>query len=129
MNADSRRQELDEITRRVIGCAFRVGNGLGIGYLEKVYENALAVELEMEGLQAVQQAPIQVQYRGRVVGDYAADILVEDSVILELKVAKQLDEVHKAQCLNYLRATGKTVCLLTNFGRPDVEIRRIVQGF
>ena len=127
MNADARR--LDEITEKIIGCAFRVANVLGCGFLEKVYENALAVELRKSGLRVEQQAPIQVMYEGVVVGDYVADLLVEECVLVELKAVKSIDEVHTAQCLNYLKATGLKVCLLINFGRPKVKVKRIVNKF
>ena len=120
--------EMNQITERVIGCVHRVSNVLGSGFLEKVYENALAVELRRSGLRVEQQQAINVYYSDILVGNYAADILVEDEVILELKATHSLDEVHAAQCLNYLKATGKRLCLLINFGRPRVNIRRIVLG-
>ena len=121
--------EMDQLTRTIIQCAYAVGNGLGTGFLEKVYENALAHELHKNGLRAVQQQDISVYYDGVKVGDYTADLLVEGRVLVELKVVKELDEVHLAQCLNYLKATGLTVCLLINFGKPRVEIKRIVSRF
>lgn len=94
--------------------------------MEKVYENALMIELRKAGLQVMQQHPIQVRYEGAVVGDFAADLLVADMVIVELKAVKTLDEIHLAQCLNYLKATGIPICLLVNFGKPRAEIRRII---
>jgi GxxExxY protein len=106
-----------------------VSNTLGSGFLEKVYENALALELRKSGLQAQQQHAIKVRYDGVVVGEFAADLLIEEKIIIELKAAKALDEVHMAQCLNYLKATGLSVCLLVNFGKPKAEIRRIVRNF
>lgn len=118
----------NELTEKIIGCAYKVSNGLGCGFLEKVYENALAHELRKAGLRVRQQHPIQVFYDGVVVGDYVADLLVEDSVILELKAVRELDEVHRAQGLNYLNATGLHLCLLINFGNPRADIRRIVQS-
>ena len=124
MNADERR--LNEITRGIIGCAYRVGNTLGAGFLEKVYENSLAYELRKSGLTVELQSRIKVQYDGVVVGDYLADLLVEECVCVELKVAKGLEEIHLAQCLNYLRAARLKVCLLINFGSPRVQIKRIV---
>jgi GxxExxY protein len=127
--ADGRRSNLDKITERVIGCAFLVSNSLGAGFLEKVYENALAHELKKAGFKAVQQFPIKVRYDGVVVGDYAADLLIESAVLVELKAAKSLDETHVAQCLNYLKATGLQVCLLLNFGTPKVQVKRIVKDF
>ena len=127
INADKPR--LDSITERIIGCCYTVANTLGSGFLEKVHENALAYELRQSGLLVEQQKPAPVHYRGVLVGDYVADLLVETSVLVELKAVKQLDETHLAQCLNYLRATGLQVCLLINFGRPKLEIKRVVQGF
>jgi len=106
-----------------------VGHSLGCGFLEKVYENALAIELRRKGLEAEQQRAVTVFYEGEVVGDFLADILVEGEVVVELKATKSLDDVHMAQCLNYLKATGLTVCLLINFGQPRVEVKRIVSGF
>ncbi|MBD2209745.1 GxxExxY protein [Calothrix sp. FACHB-156] len=128
MNADKRRWEMDKITEKVIGCAFRVGNGLGCGFLEKVYENALAYELRKSGLLVEQQSEIQVRYDGIVVGQFFADLLVEDLVLIELKAVKSLEEKHFAQCLNYLKATNLKVCLLINFGNPKVEIKRIAHN-
>ena len=119
----------DKTTEAVIGCAYRVANTLGCGFLEKVYQNALFHELRKNGLQVEQQKQIQVKYVGIVVGDYVADLLVEGSVIIELKAVKALDDIHKAQCLNYLRATNLRLCLLFNFGPPKLEIRRIIHGF
>jgi GxxExxY protein len=127
MNADSKR--LDEISERVIGCAFTVANTLGAGFLEKVYENALAHELTKAGLMVRQQIAIAVEYDGITVGTYAADLLVEDAVLVEIKAVRALDTNHDAQCLNCLRAAGLTVCLLMNFANPRLEIRRRVNGF
>jgi GxxExxY protein len=129
MNADERRKELDSITEKIIGCVYKVSNTLGSGFLEKVYENALAHELRKNGSQAWQQHGIKVKYDGVIVGEFAADLLIEDKVIIELKTAKTLDAAHMAQCLNYLKATGLSVCLLVNFGKPKAEIKRIVNNF
>jgi GxxExxY protein len=115
---------LSEISERIIGCAFTVSNSLGTGFFEKVYENALAHEMRKRGLVVAQQHPIVVRYDGVIVGEYVADFLVEHLVLVELKHAKLLDDVHVAQCLNYLKATGLHLCLLINFGKPRVEIRR-----
>jgi GxxExxY protein len=120
---------LDKITEKIIGCAYQVSNTLGSGFLEKVYENALAHELRKSGLKAIQQCPIQVVYDGIIVGDYFADIFVEDCVLVELKTVKAVDDVHIAQCLNYLKATGLTVCLLLNFYTTKLEIKRIVHNY
>ncbi len=117
---------VNEITEKVIGCLYQVSNTLGCGFLEKVYENASAIAIAQAGLRVQQQFPIQVRYEGVVVGDYFADLLVEELVLVELKTVKAFDEIHTAQCLNYLRATGLPVCLLVNFYRPKLEIKRIV---
>ena len=121
--------ENDSLSERIIHCVFTVANTLGNGFLEKVYENALAIELRKAGLSVRQQHAVKVRYDAQVVGDYLADLLVEDCMILELKAVKALDEVHMAQCLNYLKATGIPVCLLINFGNPKVEIKRIANKF
>jgi len=126
MDSEERRAEINRITERIITCVYRVSNTLGSGFLEKVYENALTIELRQNGLKVEQQHPIRVFYNNEPVGDFAADLLVEDSVIMELKSVRTLDDVHSAQCLNYLKATGLTVCLLVNFGRPRVEIKRLI---
>ena len=129
MNADERRSEINGITETVIGCVMQVSNTLGSGFLEKVYENALAVECRRSGLTLIQQRAIQIKYRDVVVGDYIADLIVNDLVTVEVKAVKLLDEVHAAECLNYLKATNLNIGLLINFDRPKAEIRRIVQGF
>ncbi len=116
---------LNQISERILGCAFAVSNGLGSGFLEKVYENALAHEMRKAGLQVSQQHAMAARYDGVVVGEYVADLLVESIVLVELKHARALDDVHLAQCLNYLKATGLRLCLLLNFGKPRVEVRRI----
>jgi GxxExxY protein len=121
--------ELDAITEKIIGCAFNVGNDLGVGFSEKIYENALAHELIKVRLEVRQQHEIKVVYDGIVVGNYVADLFVEGSVIVELKVAKLIEPVHVAQGFNYLKATGIKVCLLFNFGRKKVEFRRLVNNF
>jgi GxxExxY protein len=116
----------DKITEAIIGAAYAVSNELGCGFLEKVYENALVHELGKRGLHAEQQRPIKITYDGVIVGDYVADILVNDKVIVELKAVNGLDDIHVAQCINYLKATKLKFCLLINFGNPKVEVRRIV---
>jgi len=125
MNTDS--PERNAITERICGCAFTVANTLGRGFLEKVYENALALELRAAGLAVEQQRGITVTYEGAAVGAYFADLPVEDSVVVELKTVRTLDRAHRAQCINYLRATGKDLCLMINFGAPRVEIQRVVE--
>jgi GxxExxY protein len=126
--ADSR-TSLNEISEKIIGCAFAVSNGMGCGFLEKVYENALAHELRKTGLAVEQQRSIEVRYDGVVVGSYCTDLLVQGAVIVELKAVKALDDVHAAQGLNYLRATGLKICLLLNFGSPRLEVKRLVNRF
>lgn len=118
--------EVNDITEKIIGSLYQVSNSLGCGFLEKVYENASGIAIAKAGLRVQQQFPIQVRYEGVVVGDYFADLLVEELVLVELKTVKAFDDVHTAQCLNYLRATGLPVCLLVNFYRPKLEIKRIV---
>ena len=121
--------ELEQITEKIIGCAYKVANTLGNGFLEKVYENALAHEIRKTGLTVEQQSPVPVMYDGVVVGDYVADLIVSDNVLIELKAVKELDNVHKAQCINYLKATGMKLCLLINFGQEKVQIKRITNNF
>lgn len=116
---------LNPLTEKIIGCAYRVSNTLGVGFLEKVYENALVHELRKAGLNVRQQQPIQVLYDGLVVGEFVADITV-DQVIVELKSVKAFEDLHLAQCINYLKATSRPLCLLLNFGKPRVEIKRVV---
>ena len=129
MNTEEQREELNRITEIVIGCAYTVASCLGSGFLEKVYENALAHEIRKTDLEVLQQYNIQVLYDGIVVGDYVADLLVKRRILIELKAMKALDNFHYAQCLNYLKATGLAVCLLINFGSPKMEIKRIVNQF
>lgn len=117
-------EALNQLSERIIGCAFRVSNTLGCGFLEKVYENALGHEIRKNGLPLKQQEPIKVMYDGIVVGDYFADLLVAGRIIVELKAAKELSDVFAAQCLNYLKATGLPLCLLLNFGKPRIDIKR-----
>lgn len=112
-----------ELTYRIIGAIRRVYATLGPGFLEKVYRNALVLELQAEGLVVQAEAPIHVRYRGEVVGFYEADILVESLIILELKAVEQLHEIHEIQLVNYLRATSVEVGLLVNFG-PKLAIER-----
>ena len=126
MHAD--RTSLNRVTEQIIGCAFTVANALKCGFLEKVFENALAHELSKNGLLVNQQVGVTIHYDGVIVGAYTADLLVENAVLVELKAVKALDAIHSAQCLNYLMATGLQVCLLLNFGNPRLEIRRLVSG-
>jgi GxxExxY protein len=119
---------LNDLSGRVIGCAFTVLNTLGAGFLEKVYENALAIEMRAAGLVIVQQYGVRVLYNAMVVGEYFPDLLVEDVLLVELKTVKALDDTHRMQCTNYLKATGLRLCLLLNFGKPRLEIKRVVNG-
>jgi GxxExxY protein len=127
MNADERRCEtINSLTKRVIGCAFEVSNVLGSGFLEKVYQRALMEELTLAGLKARTEVPLRISYKGRYVGDYFADMLVEDRLVIELKCVQEFSTEHIAQCINYLRASGLTVALLMNFQKPKLEWRRLV---
>src|SRR5258708_477965 len=115
-----------DLSYKVVGLAMEVHNELGPGFLEKVYENALMVLFQENGIRASQQVPISVTFHERIVGDYFADILVEDSIILELKALDRIAEIHKAQTLNYLRATQFKLALLINFGKHRLEYERLV---
>jgi GxxExxY protein len=112
----------------IIGCAFRVTNELGAGFSEKVTGNSLAHELRKAGLTVSQQQAIAVHYDGIVAGEDGIDLLVNDTILVELKAARALDKAHKAQRINYLAATGLHLCLLLNFGKSRVEIKRIAHG-
>ena len=116
----------DELTYQIRGAVFEVNSVLGHGFLEKVYENALMVELKTRALKAENQVPINVDYKGEPVGEYFADIVVEDKVILELKAIDSLQKIHEAQLLNYLKATEYKIGLLVNFTHPKAEIKRFV---
>jgi GxxExxY protein len=115
-----------EITEQIIGAAFEVYNHLGYGFLEKVYQRAMQVELQGRGLKADLESKIKVYYKGTIVGDYQADVFVQDCVIVELKVAKEYQPADEPQLLNELKATGIKVGLLINFGRTKVEFKRLV---
>ncbi|WP_006749153.1 GxxExxY protein [Thioalkalivibrio paradoxus] len=116
----------EDLTYRIRAGIFAVANTLGSGFLEKVYENALAIELRSAGLAVSTQVPIRVFYKRQIVGDYQADMLIENHVLLELKAVSALRPEHEAQLLNYLRATRKPLGLLVNFGQPKVQIKRMV---
>ena len=118
--------EINEVTYAIRGAVFEVNKVLGSGFLEKVYENALLVELRSRGLKAESQVPIKVLYKEEVVGEYVADLLVEDRVIVELKTVEAIDKIHEAQLLNYLKATGIQIGILVNFRHPKAEIKRMV---
>ena len=116
-----------EITRTVLGCAFEVINEFGAGFLESVYEKALLLALRQKGLSAIAQAPVMVFFRKECVGNFYADIFVEEKVIIELKAVKSIAREHQAQLINYLKATGIEVGLLINFGTPNLEYRRFTR--
>lgn len=116
-----------ELSYEIVAAAIQVWKTLGYGFLEKVYENALAIELQQRGILAEQQRPIKVYYNGRIVGDYVADIVVDDQIILELKSAKAIDTVHLAQTLNYLKATGMRLGIVLNFGPDKLDFKRVVR--
>ncbi len=127
MNADERK--FDALTEQVLGAMFEVSNTLGAGFLEKVYERALVAELKLRGIRVRTQVSFAISYKGHSVGEYFADLIVEDVLVVELKCVERLGSEHMAQCLNYLRASGRTVCLLVNFQKPKVEWKRIVHGY
>ena len=116
----------NNLSRRVIGCAIEVSNILGPGFFEKTYEKALCVELEKNGIYFQPQKPVNVMYKGSLVGEYITDIIVEDKLLLELKAVSVLCSEHEAQLMNYLKATGLSVGLLLNFGKPKLGIKRMV---
>lgn len=115
----------EELTRTILAACFDVVNELGAGFLESVYEKALLISLQQKGLTATAQVPLTVTFRGQNVGQFFADILVEDIIIIEIKAVKALLPEHQAQLINYLKATGKEVGLLINFGNPKLEYRRL----
>lgn len=115
-----------DLTEKIIAACFEVSNELGAGFLESVYEKALLIALTDKGLKAETQVPLKVVFRNRVVGDFYADTLVENLVIIELKAVKSIGTDHEAQLINYLKATNKRVGLLVNFGKPKLEWKRFV---
>lgn len=118
-----------ELTYKIIGFGMKVHSTLGSGFLEKVYENSLIILLRRAGIKAEQQHPIKVRFEREIVGDYIADILVENKIILELKVADKITDIHKAQTLNYLKATNLDVALILNFGAKSLENFRLINKF
>ena len=118
----------DALSKLIISCAYNVGRVLGSGFLEKVYENALAIELATAGLKVETQKRISVSYKEQIVGEYFADMLVSGDIILELKAVRAIENIHFAQCQNYLKATGVKLGLLINFGEEKVKIRRVANG-
>lgn len=119
--------EQGDLTSVIIGCAYKVYNTLGFGFLESVYEKSLLIELKKAGISAEAQKAVLVQYEGHIVGEYKVDILVDDSVIVELKSVRQLSRSHEVQLVNYLCATGKDLGLIINFGEKKVEVKRKVR--
>ena len=119
----------DPLTEKIIGSIYEVANTLGPGFLEKVYERALLRELTLQNIPAKKQVTYSVIYKGQSVGDYFADIVASNAVVIEIKCVDRLSNDHKAQCINYLKASGLAICLLVNFQQARVEIRRIVSGF
>jgi GxxExxY protein len=117
------RYDNSNLTEQIISCAFEVHNILGTGFLEKVYENALFEELKVRGIKTEAQKPISVVYKGKVVGEYFADLVVEDSIIIELKALEKLTDIHEIQLKNYLKATNIKLGLLINFGK-SVDVKR-----
>jgi GxxExxY protein len=118
--------DINDLTYQINGAVYEVNKELGAGFLEKVYGNALLLELHTRGLMAESQVPLEVKYKDQTVGSYYADIVVDDRVILELKAVEMLLNVHTAQLLNYLKATGCQLGLLINFTHPKADIRRFV---
>jgi len=119
--------EHEKITESIIGCAYRVYNKMGFGFLESVYEKCLLIEMRKAGLDTETQKPITVYYDGEVVGEFVADMIVNDYIIIELKSVRRIIKAHETQLVNYLVATGKPVGLILNFGESKVEIKRKVK--
>ena len=115
-----------DLSYKIVGLAMQVHTELGFGFLERVYENSLMVLLEENNIHAQQQVPVQVSFHGRLVGEYIADVVVENSIILELKAQDRIAEIHKAQTLNYLKATSFRLAILLNFGKSRLEYHRLV---
>ena len=116
-----------DLTEKIIGCAYRVYNKMGYGFLESVYEKCLLIELKNVGIQAKAQHSITVFYYNEVVGEFVADVIIEDAIILELKSVRRVIKAHEVQLVNYLVATGKDVGLIINFAAQKVEIKRKVR--
>ena len=118
-----------QLTEKIIGCSYRVYNRMGHGFLESVYEKCMMIELRKAGLRAEAQKSITVRYDGEIVGEFVADIIVEDTIILELKAVRRVVQAHEVQLVNYLVATGRPVGLLLNFAENKVEIKRKTREF
>ena len=119
--------EYRELTEKIIGCAYRVYNKMGFGFLESVYEKCMLIELRKTGLNAESQKPITVYYEDEIVGEFVADIIVNDTIILELKSLRRIIKAHEVQLVNYLVATGKPAGLILNFGESKVDVKRKVK--
>jgi GxxExxY protein len=119
--------EHKDLTEKIIGCAYKVYNRMGFGFLESVYEKCLMIELEKAGLNAESQVPINVEYDGETVGEFVADVLVGGIIIVELKSVKRIVRAHEIQVVNYLTATGKEIGLILNFSETKVEVKRKVR--
>jgi len=119
--------QYEDLTKKIIAAAYYVYNKMGFGFLESVYEKCLLIELGKDSIKAESQKPIIVKYENEVVGEFKADILVEDTVIVELKSVRQITQAHEVQLVNYLVATGKPVGLILNFGEQKVEVKRKVK--
>jgi len=117
------------ISSKVIDCAIEVSRRLGTGFLESVYENALCVELEKQSVKFRQQKALKVIYKGEIVGNFVTDIVIENKLLIELKVVSEIGSAHKAQVINYLKATGLPVALILNFGTPKMGVQRIVHQY
>ena len=119
--------EHENITETIIGCAYKVYNQMGFGFLESVYEKCILIEMRAAGLSVEAQKSISVQYQDEIVGDFIADLVIENKIVVELKAIEQLTKAHEIQLVNYLVATGISVGLLINFGRTQVEVKRKVR--
>ncbi|MEW6609100.1 MAG: GxxExxY protein [bacterium] len=126
MNTDNKRFKYKEITYQILNAAFEVHNILGCGFLEKVYENSVVCELRLKGMKVEAQKKIEIFYKGKEVGIYVADLIIEDKVIVEVKAVDEISKIHKAQLLNYLKATGYEVGLILNFAKTKLEYERLV---
>jgi GxxExxY protein len=120
--------DADKITEQILASAFEVSNSLGCGFLEKVYERALLQEIRIRGFTAKAQATFRISYKGCVVGEYVADLLVEDQIIVELKCVQNFSPEHLAQCINYLKASDLKLALMLNFQHPKLAWKRVANG-
>lgn len=126
MNTNQDKILYKDLSYKIIGLAMGVHRELGSGFLEKVYENSMMVLFRREKIPAIQQAPIDVYFKTEIVGHYVADIMVDDKIILELKCVETITNVHRAQTLNYLKATGKQLAIILNFAKEKLEYERLI---